>query len=101
MSLTETLGWAFEDWKTRTGYRWFGSAIRTAYIAGGREVIARQGEWEGLTESEAIEELRLGVESVFYPLFREDPRIWIDCPRDGRVTCGVEGYCDRCGWEPR
>jgi hypothetical protein len=59
-------------------------------------VLAQQLEWDNLTEGEAILELRKGQGSIYWPLFREDPRIWVDCPRDGRVTVSKEGTCDRC-----
>lgn len=52
--------------------------------------------WDSLTEGEAITELRKGTGSLFYPLFKDDPRVWVDCPRDGRVTVSKEGTCDRC-----
>jgi hypothetical protein len=63
-------------------------------------VLQTQLGWDSLTEGEAIEELRKGQGSLFWPLFRDDPRVRIDCPRDGLVVVGIEGYCDRCGYEP-
>ncbi|MGW9587464.1 hypothetical protein [Microbacterium sp. NPDC055455] len=62
-------------------------------------VLAQQLEWDNLTETEAIEELRKGQGSVFWPLFRDDPTVRIDCERDGPVVVTAEGYCPHCGWE--
>jgi hypothetical protein len=90
------IAWAFEDWKTTKSYAFYGPAVRTAFTAGAEWVLARLAEWDQLTEAEAIEELRRGDRSVFHPLFKHDPRVWVDCPRDGRITVGPEGTCDRC-----
>lgn len=54
--------------------------------------------WESMPAHEAVEELRKGDGSLFYPLFADDPAIWADCPTDGRVTVTVEGFCDSCGF---
>jgi hypothetical protein len=59
-------------------------------------VLAQQLEWDNLTEAEAIHELRKGQGSIYFPLFREDPRIFCDCPNHGRVAVGPEGTCDGC-----
>jgi hypothetical protein len=88
--------WAFESWKLTRSYAYYGPAVRTAFVAGAEWVLKRQMEWPNLTEAEAIHELRLGVQSVFYPRFAADPRIFADCPRDGRVTTGADGICDHC-----
>jgi len=55
-------------------------------------------EWDDLPVEHAIHELRKGQESIFWPLFMDDQRIWADCPNHGRITVGVEGYCDGCGY---
>lgn len=62
-------------------------------------VLKTQAGWEDLTEAEAVGELRKGEGSIYYPLFKNDPRVWVDCPNDGRTVVGVEGICDSCGWE--
>lgn len=59
-------------------------------------VLQQQSQWESLSEAEAIEELRKGLGSIYHPLFADDPKVWVDCPRDGRVTVTKEGTCDRC-----
>lgn len=79
----------------------FKQGHRVAWWQAVEYVLTRQAEWDTLTEGEAIAELRKGRGSIFFPLFEPDPRVWISCPRDGRVTVGAEGYCDGCGYEPR
>jgi hypothetical protein len=59
-------------------------------------VLQQQALWDSLTEGEAIEELRKGQGSLFWPLFRDDPKILADCPRDGKTAVGIEGLCDHC-----
>lgn len=55
--------------------------------------------WGSLTEAAAVAELRRGSKSIYYPDFHNDGDVaWVDCPRDGRITVGVEGYCDACGY---
>lgn len=61
-------------------------------------LLHMQSEYESLTTGEALAELRKGRGSIYWPLKADDPTIWADCPRDGRVTVGVEGYCDSCGF---
>ena len=87
-----------EWWKTAGGHgtgRW----SQKAFLAGVAWVLGRQGEWEALTEREAILELRKGIDSIYYPIFCDDPRVIGDCPRDGRIALGPEGYCDACGYD--
>lgn len=57
-------------------------------------------EWDDLTVAEAIEELRLGDQSRYFPDFADDPCIPVDCPNDGRVTVNAEGFCQwGCGYD--
>ena len=93
--------WGFEDWKgtPKRAYAYYGPAVRTAWIEACEWLIARQLDWGNLTASESIEELRKGAQSVFYPLFADDPRVVLDCPLNGRVSIGPEGYCDSCGYD--
>lgn len=96
MTAVEDLSWAYEDFKTRTGTRHYGEVVRTMFIRGGEWVLKRQLEWDGLDESDAIQELRKGEASVFYPLFRDNPVLVVDCPRDGRTTITADAVCDHC-----
>jgi hypothetical protein len=91
--------WAFESWKLTRSYAYYGPAVRTAFVAGAEWVLKRQADWPNLTEAEAIHELRLGVQSVFYPLFADDAHVILDCPNCGRVSVGVQGTCDQCTYE--
>jgi hypothetical protein len=59
-------------------------------------VLQTQLGWDSLTEGEAIEELRKGGASLYHPLFKDDPRVWVDCPRDGRTVVDATGICDHC-----
>lgn len=85
-----------------TGQR-FGVSYRQGYRAGWREGIEWMQRtlagWDQLPADDAISELRKGDRSVYWPLFKDDPRVWVDCPDDGRVVVGAEGLCDRCGRE--
>ena len=74
----------------------FKQGHRTAWWQAVEYVLTRQTQWGELTESEAITELRKGRGSIFFPLFESDPRVWVSCPRDGRVTVDSTGICDRC-----
>ena len=90
---------AHQNWWAEQGGYGTGRWSRKAFNAGATWVIKMQLEWESLTEAVAIDELRKGEKSIFYPLFREDPRIVADCPKDGAVTVGKEGFCDACGFD--
>lgn len=87
---------AHHEWWKNTGGHGTGRWSQLAFLAGVRWVIATQQKWDGLTEAEAIHELRLGEESVFYPLFADDAKIIADCPRDGRTPVDASGICDHC-----
>lgn len=89
----ETRSW--EPFKNRMGTSWH-QGHRAGYWDGVRDVLEAQARWEALTEAEAIAELGKGPGSIYHPLFADDPRIWADCPRDGRTTVGPEGLCDHC-----
>lgn len=74
----------------------FKQGHRTGWWQAVEYVLTLQTMWDELTEGDAILELRKGRGSIYYPLFREDARVWVDCPRDGRVTVTESGICDRC-----
>jgi hypothetical protein len=88
---------AHHEWWKKSGGHGTGRWSQQAFLAGTRWVVEQQTKWDSLTEREAIHELRKGQDSLFWPLFMNEARVWADCPSDGRVTVGVEGYCDRCG----
>ena len=77
---------------------------RKAWVAAVAWVTRTQQTWEDLTAVDAIWELRRGEDSIFYPLFKDDPKVWVDCPADlthnpgARVLTDREGYCDDCGY---
>lgn len=81
--------------RTRIGVS-YRQGHRTGWWQAVEWVLQTQLGWDSLTEGEAIEELRKGQGSVFWPLFREDPRVICDCPNHGRVAIGPEGTCDGC-----
>lgn len=89
----ETAAW--EPHRGRMGVSWH-QGYRAGWWDAVTWVLETQAGWEGLTEAEAILELGKGAGSVYWPLFRDDPRIFADCPRDGRITVSAEGTCDRC-----
>ena len=72
---------------------------RAFFRAGARAVIQVQRKWGDLTLGEAVEELRLGSESVFFPFFEDDPHVEATCDECGRVHVGAEGTCSECGRE--
>ncbi|MDR7189744.1 hypothetical protein J2Y46_002570 [Microbacterium sp. BE35] len=74
----------------------FKQGHRAGWWAAVTYILTRQAEWDELTESEAIRELRKGHGSIYFPLFKDDPRVWADCPRDGRVVVTESGICDGC-----
>ena len=59
-------------------------------------VLDAQRGWDALDTPIQVTELGKGQASIYYPLFAHDPKVWADCPNDGRVTVGVEGTCDAC-----
>lgn len=61
-------------------------------------VLRVQGEWESLPIPDALNELRKGEASIYFPLFADDPVLRVECPTDGWVVVGLEGFCDRCGY---
>lgn len=87
---------AHHEWWKKTGGHGTGRWSQLAFLAGVRWVIATQQRWDDLTEPEAIHELRQGQDSVFWPLFMADQRVWVDCPRDGRTVVDASGICDHC-----
>ena len=81
--------------RTRMGVS-YKQGHRRGFWDGALYVLQTQAMWDSLTEAEAITELRKGTGSIYYPLFHDDPRVWVDCPRDGRVTVDKTGLCDHC-----
>ena len=56
-------------------------------------------EYDNLTATEAITELRKGEGSIYWPIKKDDPRLWVDCPEGHRTLVGVEAICDEHGIE--
>jgi hypothetical protein len=92
-----------EDEAWQAGRHHFGVSFkqgyRTAWWQAIEWVLNQQARWGDITEHEAILELRKGSGSVYFPFFADDPHIILDCPNCGRVSVGVEGYCDQCTYE--
>lgn len=82
-----------------------GRAQADAFTAGVEWVTRTQQEWDTLPTVDAIWELRRGEDSIFYPLFKADPRIWVSCPTDtvhipgARVVTDRNGICSDCGYD--
>lgn len=82
-----------------------GKSQEEAFLYGIRTVLQVQAEWGSYPTVEAIWELRRGEASIFYPLFKEDPTIWVECPSDrvhvagARVTTDYRGECSDCGYD--
>lgn len=77
-----------------------GAAQRDAFTAGVRAVLTAQNTWDSLTVDEAIAELRKGTQSVFFPLFSEDPKVLAKCDTCGiQVAVDAEALCPDCGRE--
>lgn len=71
---------------------------REAFNAGVQHYRELLNGWDDLTDNEALEELRAGENSLYWPAFGGDPRIWVDCPTcHKRVLISAEGYCEHCG----
>jgi hypothetical protein len=83
---------------TRTGVS-YKQGHRRGWLDGILWVLQQQSQWETLTEGEAIAELRKGNGSIYYPLFASDPKVFADCPRDGRTPVDATGICDHCLYE--
>lgn len=57
-------------------------------------------DWECLTPSEQIDELRLDSASRYYDAFRDDPCTIMHCPDHGPQTITARSTaCDQCGRE--
>lgn len=57
-------------------------------------------DWLDLTVPEAVEQLRLGDLSEFFPDFEADPHVMADCPNCGRVPVHESGFCEwGCGYD--
>ncbi len=56
--------------------------------------------FDALTNSEVITELRKGDQSLYWPLFMEDPQAWLLCDHcRTRQLFDARGICDHCGIE--
>lgn len=92
--------YARDNWVHSTMYTGRGVLQKRTWDAAVKWVITTQLDWESLTDSVALNELRKGERSVFYPLFEADPHIRADCVGCGRDhVFDVEGICSETGWE--
>ncbi len=68
-------------------------------------LLHKQMRVNELTAEEVVAELRKGPASIYYPIWCEDMRIWVECPSGvahyagARVLVDAEGYCDTCGYD--
>lgn len=89
-----------EDEAWAAGRLSFGVSFKQGYRKAWWDAIEwllnAQSRWEDITEAEAILELRKGSGSIYWPLFQDDARVRVDCPRDGMVTVDQSGICDSC-----
>lgn len=89
-------------WNTHGKHR-FGVSYLQGYRRARRDVIGWMMHtltrgFDALLTSEVIAELRKGENSVYYPLFIEDPQCWVDCDHcRTRVLADAEGICQNCG----
>lgn len=80
-------------------------AQEEAFEAGARAVIAAQLGWDTNPAPECVWELRRGEASIFYPLFKDNPSIWVNCPSGRvhlpgmRVITDQRGECSDCGYD--
>lgn len=90
--------WAWEAYKARNPRMnaYNGPVLRSVWADAVRWVLAAQMDWPALEPQQQIAELRLGERSIFFPQFADDPKVRLECPRDGYVTVGAEAICDRC-----
>jgi hypothetical protein len=98
-----------EAWNTYGRHR-FGVSYQQGYRRARRDTL----QWvmgmltdgfDDLTPEELVAELRKGDRSLFWPLWRDDPYRWVECPSDrvhqrgARVLVGVDGTCSDCGYD--
>lgn len=82
-----------------------GRSQREAYLQAGDDLRDALLGWDTMPVADAIWELRRGEASIFYPLFKEGPTIWVECPSDrvhvagARVTTDYRGECGTCGYD--
>lgn len=74
----------------------FTQGFRTGWWQAIEWVLQQQTMWDSLSTSEQVTELGKGMGSIYHPLFADSPRVWADCPTDGRVTVGADGACGAC-----
>jgi hypothetical protein len=54
--------------------------------------------FDALTGGEIVGELRKREQSIYWPLFLDDERCWLDCDHcRTRQLIDAEGVCPRCG----
>lgn len=70
---------------------------RNGWWAAVRWLLEEQAAWDSLTDVEALTELGKEHASIYYPIFKADPVITIDCPSHGAITVDKHGICDMCG----
>lgn len=87
---------AFNPLRYGTSYR---QGHRRGFWDGIEYVLTTLARWDSLSTGEQVTELGKGIGSIFHPLFADDPRVWGDCPQDGRVTLDRTGICDRCRFD--
>lgn len=70
---------------------------RTGWWDAIRWLLASQEEWDSLTAGAALEELRKGDGSIYWPVFADDKCIWVDCPGCEKPTLiDAQGLCPEC-----
>lgn len=91
-------------WHTHGQHR-FGVSYLQGYRRARRDVIGWMMHtltrgFDALLTSEVIAELRKGENSVYYPIFVEDPQVWLLCDHcRTRQLFDARGICDHCGTE--
>ncbi len=84
------------------------SSLGTQLKQGSRKTFWRAVRWVlekqlavgDLTQGELLAELRKESGAVFWPLWVEDPKVPVECPRcDRRVLIDKEGLCPDCAYE--
>lgn len=77
----------------------YSNAQYDAFLAGVNWLLKLQNQWDGIDASDAIWELRAGTSSMFYPLFRDEPAFWADCPHCDMRTLTTANGCTECGYD--
>lgn len=94
----ETQRWE-ERGRHRFGVSWR-QGYRTAWWDGVEWLLNLQHDYENLTNSEVVAELRKGPASIYWPLKADDPKAWLLCDHcRTRQLFDARGICDHCGTE--